>query len=334
MAGTVLITGANGTLALAFVQALLTLHPQYALVATVRNASPEADPNTAALMRIVEKHPGVKVQVERLDLGKLDDVRRFADRLSDQIERGELSRISAIVCNASTWSLEAGQKFTSDGLEATFQVAHLSHYLLVLKLLGSMDMSSGRIVMLGSITHYPEKPNPLSAFGPEFPADIEHLVKPPPDRAGEVHDRGFQRYGTAKLSNVTFMHDLNKRLEADPKLSKVTVTAMDPGGLAASRAQTEQKRSVRWIMAAINFCMPVLRYFTTAFRPAADSARDLVAVSVEPQFHGKRDYYVGRKPEASAEISRDAAVQERLWTACWKWAGLSTEDTILQNSAV
>ena len=214
MAGSVLITGANGTLALEFVEGLLTLHPQYTLVATVRNVSPEADSNTATLMRIIEKHPGAKVQLKKLDLGKLADVRRFTERLSEQIDLGELPRISAIVCNASTWSLEAGQKFTSDGLEATFQVAHLSHYLLVLKLLGSMDMSSGRIVMLGSITHYPEIPNPLSAFRPEFPADMEHLVKPPPDRAGEVHDRGYQRYGTAKLSNVTLMHDLNKRFEA------------------------------------------------------------------------------------------------------------------------
>ena len=87
-------------------------------------------------------------------------------------------------------------------------------------------------------------------------------------------------------------------------------------------------------MAAINICMPVLKYLTTAFRPTADSARDLVAVSVEPQFQGKKGYYVGREPEVSAEISRDAAVQKRLWTACWKWAGLSAEETVLQNAAV
>lgn len=213
MAGTVLITGANGTLALEFVEALLTLHPQHTLVATVRNASPETDPNTAALMRTIEKHPRVQVQVEQLDLGKLADVRRFTERLSKRIDQGELPRISAIVCNAATWSLEAGQKFTSDGLEATFQVCHLSHYLMVLKLLGSMDTTTGRIVMLGSITHYPEKPNPLSAFRPGFPDDMEHLARPLPDQPGEAHDRGYQRYGTAKLSNVTFMYDLNKRLE-------------------------------------------------------------------------------------------------------------------------
>lgn len=214
MAGTVLITGANGTLGLEFVRALLTSHPQYTLVGTVRNPSPETDPNTASLMQIVKEHPAAKVHIHALDLGKLADVRSFANKLSGQIAQGELPRISAIVCNAATWSLEAGLRFTSDDLEATFQICHLSHYLLVLKLLGSMDMKSGRIVMLGSITHYPEKPNPLSAFRPEIPADIECLVRPKPDQPGEAHDRGYQRYGTAKLSNVTFMDDLNKRLQA------------------------------------------------------------------------------------------------------------------------
>ena len=138
----------------------------------------------------------------------------LADNLSRQIETGDLPRLSAIVCNAMTWSLESGQKFTPDKIEATFQICHLSQQLLVLKLLGSMDLASGRIVMIGSVVHFPEIPNPLSAFRPGFPTDIEQLVKPPPDGAGEAHDRGYARYGTAKLANVTFMHDLNKRLES------------------------------------------------------------------------------------------------------------------------
>lgn len=214
MAGTVLITGANGTLALEFVRHLLALHPQFTILATVRNPSPQKDPNTAKLMQLIERFPGSKVEVQQLDLASLNDVRRFADSTSRLIDLGSLPRLSAIICNAATWSLEAGQKFTSDKFEATFQVCHLSHYLLVLKLLGSMHMDSGRIVMLGSPVHYPEKANPLSAFRPEFPTNIEQLVRPPPDRSGEAHDRGYQRYGTAKLSNVTFMHDLNRRLES------------------------------------------------------------------------------------------------------------------------
>ena len=68
MAGTVVITGANGSLALGFVEALLSRYPQHTLIATVRNTSPEKDSNTAELMRIISKYPNSKVNVEALDL--------------------------------------------------------------------------------------------------------------------------------------------------------------------------------------------------------------------------------------------------------------------------
>ncbi|KIW10103.1 hypothetical protein PV08_11063 [Exophiala spinifera] len=328
MGGTVLITGANGTLGLEFIRALLESYPQYTVVGSVRNPSTESDPNTANLGRIIKEHPGAKVHIQALDLGKLAEVRSFTDQLSAQIDQGQLPPLSAIVCNAAAWSLESGLKLTSDGLEATFQVAHLSHYLLVLKLLGSMDLKSARVVMLGSITHYPEKANPMSAFRPEIPEDIEILARPKPDQPGEAQDRGYQRYGTAKLCNVTFMHDLNKRLLANPHLSSLTAVAMDPGGLAASRAQAEQKKTVRRIMAVVNFCMPLLKHLTQTFRPTADAARDLVEVSVGAEFVGKRGYYVGRKAGDSAAMSRDPEVQTRLWNACWKWSGLESDETV------
>lgn len=213
MSGTVVITGANGSLALGFVESFLSKYPQHTLVGTVRNQSPEKDPNTAKLLSVVNKYPKAKFHLEALDLGDLASVRSFAEKLSTRITSKELPRITAIICNAYTWSLESGQKFTSDSYEATFQVCHLSHYLLVLKLLGSMDTTSGRIVMLGSVTHDADKPNPLSSLGPCFTDDFEELVKPTPDPAKLVHDRGFQRYATAKLANVTFANDLNERLQ-------------------------------------------------------------------------------------------------------------------------
>jgi WW domain-containing oxidoreductase len=91
-------------------------------------------------------------------------------------------------------------------------VSHLAHYLMVLKLLGGME-PEGRVVMIGSITHYPEKANPLSKLRPGLPEHMEDLVRPKADAKGEEHDRGQQRYGTAKLANVVLMHDLNRRLE-------------------------------------------------------------------------------------------------------------------------
>ncbi|KAL3458857.1 hypothetical protein BJX64DRAFT_301679 [Aspergillus heterothallicus] len=333
MAGTVLLTGANGSLALGFVEAFLGQDPQHTLVATVRNTSREKDPNTAKLMQLIDKHPAATVYVEALDLGNMAGVRSYADKLISRIASGELPRISAIVCNAATWSLGAGQRLTSDGYEASFQVNHLAHYLLVLKLLGSMDTTSGRIVMLGSVVHYPENPNPISSLVARIPDNLEELLKPGPDPAGLAHDRGFQRYGTSKLANVMFMEDLNQRLQKDRKLSNITVTAMDPGGLPDSRGQVQQKRMVRAVMAVFNVLMPVLKYVTTSFRTSKDSGRDLVTLSVGPEFQTKRGYYVGVNKGEGARISHDKASQSRLWEACWKWAGLTLAETVLQNAA-
>ena len=215
MTGTILITGANGSLALGFIQSLLLSHPSHTLIATVRNTSPSSDPNTARLINLITKHPKTRVLLEPLDLGSLSSVRSFADTITAKIAKRELPPISAIICNAFTWSL-TGQRSTPDGYEATFQVSHLSHWLLVLKLLGSMDKTAGRVVMIGSNAHYPERANPLSKLRAKFPEDdtMEELVRPGKDGVGEVHDRGFQRYGTSKLANVVFVEDLNARLLA------------------------------------------------------------------------------------------------------------------------
>ncbi|KAJ5904172.1 hypothetical protein N7504_006555 [Penicillium tannophilum] len=328
---TVLITGANGSLALGFTKSFLSLYPNHTLIATVRNPSPEKDPNTAKLVQLVSKYPKANVLIEGLDLSNLANVRSFAEKLSTRINAGELPRLTALICNAASISLGGGQKFTSDGYETTFQISHLSHYLLVLKLLDSMDVRSGRIVMLGSITHYTDKPNPFYSLKTYVPNDVEELVKPGPDPQSLVYDRGFQRYGMAKLANVTFANDLNRRLKKDPKLSNVFAVSMDPGGLPSSRGQAEQKFSLRLIFAVINFLMPVLKHLTTEFRTTDDSGRDLVAVSVNPMFHGKSGYFVGQIQGSSTPASEELEWQKRLWNACWKWAGLSDGETILRD---
>ncbi|GLA31614.1 hypothetical protein ACMYSQ_003629 [Aspergillus niger] len=333
MDGTVLITGANGSLALGFIQALLSLYPQITLVATVRNASPGQDPNTAKLLNLVAKYPKANFHLETLDLGNLASVRSFADQVANQVLSKRLPPFSAIICNAATFSFEAGQVYTTDGYESTFQVCHLSHYLLILRLLGSMNKTSGRIVLLGSVTHYPEKPNPLSSLRPGFPENMDDLVHPPPDPPTLVHDKGFQRYGTAKLANVMLAMDLNRRLQEDDRLSGVTALAMDPGGLPSSRAQAGQKRSARWLFKVAEFLMPVLRYMITMFRTIEDAGHDLVVVSVGAEFRGKRGYFVGVKKVAPAALSEDREAQEKLWGNCWRWAGMRTEETVLRNSA-
>lgn len=208
MTGTIIVTGANGSLALAYVAHLIKTQPSYTILATVRNASP-SDPNTAQLSSVLSSHP--KSSIEALDLSLLSNVRAFSENTAKRVASGELPPIKAIICNAFTMSVTE-QVYTPDGFERTFQVNHLSHFVLVLKLIGSMA-SDGRIVMLGSDTHYTTRSHPLFKQRPGIPEDTELLVKPKPDKKGKEYDGGFHRYGNSKLANIMFMQDLNARLE-------------------------------------------------------------------------------------------------------------------------
>lgn len=109
--------------------------------------------------------------------------------------------------------------------------------------------------------------------------------------------------------------------------------AMDPSGLVGSGAHTEQKASVRAAFSVLGALMPVLRHVTSSIRTGADSARDLFAVAVGDEFKGKRGYYVLKKPHAPAAESADAEAQKKLWDACWRWAGVSADETALANAS-
>jgi NAD(P)-dependent dehydrogenase (short-subunit alcohol dehydrogenase family) len=215
MASTVIITGATGSLALEAVQQLLSSHPSLTIVGTVRNAtkSPKG-PHLLRLEEMAHRYPSSKLLIKSVDLNSISEVRAFSDEIAGLVESNELPRISAIICNAFTWSLE-GQQFSKDSMESTFQVNHLSHFLLVLKLLRSMDPETGRVVMLSSEVHDPEHPNAFSKLGAELPSDenLDSLIKPGADEAGTEHDMGWRRYANSKLANVMFMRSLNRRLQ-------------------------------------------------------------------------------------------------------------------------
>ncbi|GLA67409.1 hypothetical protein AtubIFM54640_010727 [Aspergillus tubingensis] len=241
--GTVIITGATGSLAIATIEHLLSNCPSLTVLGTVRNATKlPKSPSLLQLEEIASRYSPGRLITRNLDMGSLSEVQSFARDVATQVESGELPSIRAIVCNAFTWSLD-GQKFTQDHYETTFHVNHLAHFVLVLGLLWSMNRENGRIVMLSSEVHDPQNHNPLSALGAQLPANdrLEELVMPRVDDPGKEHDMGWRRYANSKLANVMFMESLNKRLQKNPELKQITVTAMDPGGIVDSRAHIAQR---------------------------------------------------------------------------------------------
>src|SRR4051794_5743852 len=127
MANTIIITGANGSLAIPTVDHLLQHSPDSTLVLTVRDAS-DSDANTSTLRSVVAKHPEAHVSIRELDLGHLAAVHDFAREIAAEIAKGSLPQLSAIVGTAYYWNLVGPLELTADGYEKTIQVSYLSHF--------------------------------------------------------------------------------------------------------------------------------------------------------------------------------------------------------------
>ena len=210
MAGTIIITGANSSLAIPAVVYLLTNYPDYTVILTVRDDSTN-DINTGRLRRAIEPFADALLSIRQLDLARLSAVHEFAALISADILAKKLPPLAALVCNAYYWNLKQGTQMTEDGYEKSFQVSHLAHVVLTLRLLGSSGPQGARIVLFSSDAHMPGK-NGLEKYPPALPDDLELLVKPTADDPPDDFGHGFQRYANSKLAIVSWMYALNHQL--------------------------------------------------------------------------------------------------------------------------
>jgi NAD(P)-dependent dehydrogenase (short-subunit alcohol dehydrogenase family) len=148
--GTILITGANGGLGSALAKTLSEsadlskLHAVY----TVRNV----ETATSLKSALTNAKPDHKHDIISLDLSNLTNVRQVAATLNKRVANGSLPPIRAFIHNAA-FQEQTTQSFTGDGFDMSFQCNYLSHWLLVMLLLESMDKENGRIVVVGSSGH-------------------------------------------------------------------------------------------------------------------------------------------------------------------------------------
>ena len=211
MSGTILMTGANGSLAIPAVKYLLANYPGYGAVLTVRNAS-DTDVNTRKLRETLAQFPDARTSIHELDLANLSAVHTFASTIITEVAEGKIPPLASITCNAACWNLVDAAEITRDGYDKTFEVNHISHVALVLRLLGSFGSHGGRVVLFSSDAHFPGK-NSLEKYPPQIPNDLDLLVNPAVDEPPDNFGRGFQRYAVSKLAVVTWMYALNRYLE-------------------------------------------------------------------------------------------------------------------------
>ncbi|RYC59528.1 hypothetical protein CHU98_g6680 [Xylaria longipes] len=329
MAGTIIITGANGSVAVHAVQQLLSKASENTLVLTVRNTS-DSDINTKKLREVASKFPDSRVSIRKLDLASSKAVNEFASTIAAEILQEKLPPLTAIVCNAFHWNMIADPELTEDGLEKTIHVNHVSHSALVLRLLASFGPQRGRIVLFTSDSHYPGR-NGLERYPPGIPDDLDELSRAGPET--DKQGRGFQNYANSKLAILMWTYALNRHLEKDKSLSKISAVVIDPGSISDSRAlRTNTPATLSYMQRLVlQPLQPVLRIMVPDVRRSADAGVDVAELALNQKHPDERGYFRLMVPGPSSAESLDETKQEKVWAKTAEWAKITSENTALEG---
>ncbi|KAI0428669.1 hypothetical protein F5Y09DRAFT_278916 [Xylaria sp. FL1042] len=328
MAGTIIITGANGSVAVPAVQHLLSKAPDNTLVLTVRNTL-DSDLNTKRLREATSRFPNSKVLIRKLDLASLKTVNEFADTVATEVAQGKLPPLAAIVCNAFHWNMIEDPELTEDGLEKTMQVNHVSHSALVFRLLGSFGPQGGRLVFFTSDSHNPGR-NSLERYPPGLPDDLDELMRADPEI--DKRGRGFLNYANSKLAILMWTYALNRYLEKGQSFNKITAVVIDPGSITDSRALRTNTPAIlshlqRFVLQPLR---PVLQLMAPYMRRSVDAGVDVAELALNRKHAGERGYFRLVVPGPSSAESLDELMQQRLWVKTTEWARITREDTALE----
>jgi NAD(P)-dependent dehydrogenase (short-subunit alcohol dehydrogenase family) len=294
---TVLITGGTSGLGLA-AAAELAGDPRWRVLITGR----DAQRTSAAAAR-------VGAESELLDLGSLDDVRGFAERMRG----GERAPIGALICNAG-WQQISGYATSADGYEATFAVNHLGHFLLLALLLDQLS-APARVVLIASDTHDPAQRTGMPEPRYTTAAELAHADSRWAAGEGPV-TAGRRRYTTSKLCNVLLTYELDRRLAG----RGITFNAFDPGMMPGTGLARDYPALQRL---AWRFVLPALTLIRSNVNTPRQSGRALARLVGDPALEGLSGrYFSGAGEIRSSAESYDAAKAADLWQSSLELVGL------------
>ncbi|WP_063044430.1 oxidoreductase [Nocardia pseudovaccinii] len=229
---------------------------------------------------------GARAEVRELDLADLASVRAFADAVD---------RADVLINNAGVMAVP--QRRTADGFEMQIGTNHLGHFALTGLLL---EKISDRVVTVSSGAHRAGK------------IDLDDL---------NWERRKYQRwsaYGQAKLANLMFAYELQRRLTAAGS-SKISVAAHP--GYAATELQSHTESIQDKVMALGN------RLLAQSAEMGALPEIYAATEQVEPgAFYGP-DGWGGMRGypglSGSTAASKDEQVARGLWELSEKLTGVT-----------
>jgi NAD(P)-dependent dehydrogenase (short-subunit alcohol dehydrogenase family) len=288
----VVITGATSGIGQVAAEALAK---QGAKIVQVARDAQRAE---AALRRLRELNPRVPHSVHHADLSLIGEAKRVAA----EIAHAE-PRIDVLINNAG--AMFSDYQATSEGLERTFALNHMSYFVLTHGLRERLQASaSGRIVNTSSDAH--------ASATLDFD-DLQSVKAYANKSLGEwlrYGGPGFKVYSRSKLCNILFTRELARRLAN----CDVTANCLHPGFVNTRFG--DQSGGL------ISFGIGVAKRFALTPQQGAETLVHLATSREVATSTGQ--YFVKCRPATPSVAAQDDAAAQRLWQASAELAGFST----------
>lgn len=223
--------------------------------------------------RIVAETGNKSIFVIKCDLADLHSVAAAAEELT-----AKLFNINVLINNAG--GIFDKYELSKDGIEMTFAVNHLGHFLLTTSLMPLLEKGHARIINISSDAHKVGKP------------DFDNL------QSGDKYSN-FKAYGNAKLFNIYFTKSLAERY-AD---KGITAYTLHPGIVKTGFGAK--------VSGFVKFLLWLARPFMI---DAEKGAKTSVYLATEPKLEKKSGgYFIKQKIAKPAPIANNEAARNRLW---------------------
>ncbi len=273
---TVVATGATSGIGEA---AVLSLAQMGARIVFIARDERRAE---ATLMKLETKAPGLGHRLHLADLSLMAEAHRAGQAIAASEQR-----IDVLINNAG--AVFADRRITSEGLELTFALNHMAHFVLTQTLREKFVASApARVVSTSSMAH--------QGVSLDF-SDLQSARR----------YNGWQAYGRSKLANILFTRELARRLAA----AGVTANSFHPGVVATRFGSAAGGLT--------GLLLPLARPF---FSSPGEGAATLVYLASSPDVAKVTgEYFAKRKVDKPSAAARDDAAAKKLWEASEALAG-------------